>query len=142
MAAHDDLASTGNTSPVARKHAGPTPPIPVLERASSAPDAATADAGGTTAPTEAILTDGAIAPDDATSVALRNMERRRRARRRKRLIRVAIVVGTIVALVAGTAIVNMLNAAAEGRRRLSSPVGTSRARSARQARRSPSRPRS
>lgn len=114
MAAHDDLASTGNTSPVARKHAGPTPPIPVLERASSAPDAATADAGGTTAPTEAILTDGAIAPDDATSVALRNMERRRRARRRKRLIRVAIVVGAIVALVAGTAIVNMLNAAGAG----------------------------
>lgn len=114
MAAHDNLASTGNTSPVARKHAGPTPPIPVLERASSAPDAATADAGGTTAPTEAILTDGAIAPDDATSVALRNMERRRRARRRKRLIRVAIVVGAIVALVAGTAIVNMLNAAGAG----------------------------
>lgn len=114
MAAHDDLASTGNTSPVARKHAGPTPPIPVLERASSTPDAATADAGGTTAPTEAILTDGAIAPDDATSVALRNMERRRRARRRKRLIRVAIVVGAIVALVAGTAIVNMLNAAGAG----------------------------
>ncbi len=122
MAAHDDLASTGNTSPVARKHAGPTPPIPVLESASSAPDAATADAGGTgtavtggtTAPTEAILTDGAVAPDDATSVALRNMERRRRARRRKRLIRVAIVVGAIVALVAGTAIVNMLNAAGAG----------------------------